>query len=1106
MISFLRQSIAAKITLVLSASLIVSTVVFSSVLLLSTKKFFTALEDKIVVESVNKQESKLEQFYLENIQSLKIMSGLLINRPLETKRLLQEFINLNEVVLGVAVISKADSGQNRLKSNKKPWKQFQDNLVVVDGFNLESEFYQKGKIVVSPELSLYPLVEKKFSDKSRGSVTVLRAKISIQDFDVLVLLSAEKLIGNYQIKRKKAVSFISDKSGIFIIHPNPLKQMSYQKEIKYFIDKEFKSKEFVSFMESPLRKSFFGTVQYKGEDRDLFIKRLKIGGEFAFYVGGHFPSRSKVTFGKFVGRKNLLLLSFVLLGLVVIGGFLTRYLLKNLDEITEQAKLFTQGEQDIDIQVKSSDEIGILALTFQGMIRQVNERTRVLRKSERRIRDARDQAEQALSSKSQLLEDLRIQKAEIERVGKDKDDLLAIVSHDLKNPLAVVETSMDLILEEEKGNLSAVTSDLIRRSKSSARIALNLITDLLDLARLEGGIRLDFERFRLDEIVNNVADSFYLKAREKDISIVIGKTHDWEIIADYGRMVQIVSNILGNSIKFTPEEGLIKIDFKKYETDFVYEGSNSGISITISDNGPGIPSDKIESIFDKFAQARTKDREIGTGLGLAICKNICELHNGDISVESVEGSGASFEIRLPRLVDQDFIEVPITSASLSILIVNDDESIRKRLKSLLLNKNGNYSVLEAKNGEEMLKVLETGSPGVIILDYSMPVMNGLEAFKEMQRLTPRPIPTIFLGEGLDSEEFAWIKRNVSDVLVGEVSEEDIVERVDALTGTKATDIVGSKIDPGLKTVLVVDDEEDIRELMVEELAQIGVNPLSAKNGVEALFLLQKYVVDLVVSDIRIGEMDGLTLTKSIKQNYIDTKIILVSANIEGLSDKVSKSLGISHVFVKPFDMSEMNATVVACLGETKISKPRRASDSEIMASLDAGHEFSSNFISNLELKKSIDEKIEEHHLSSQSSSKNTVAEGDGEAVQNTGIEKDKKVLLVDDSEDMQALFKAILRKAEYSVDTADNGEIGVEKFCTGEYEAVFMDMNMPVMNGKDAVVKMRAFEASQGKSSTKIILLTADSLAPDCDEIKAGFNSYIQKPISKKKIIKVLEE
>jgi signal transduction histidine kinase/CheY-like chemotaxis protein len=751
-----------------------------------------------------------------------------------------------------------------------------------------------------------------------------------------------------------------------------------------------------------------------------------------------------------------------------LGWLFTRYLFRNLDEITEQAKLFTQGEHDIDIKVRSSDEIGILALTFQGMVRQVNERTRVLRKSERRIREARDQAEQALSSKSHLLEDLRSQKAEVERISKDKDDLLAIVSHDLKNPLAVVETSMDIILEEEKNRLSPMGNDLVRRSKNSARIALNLITDLLDLARLEGGIRLDFERFSVDDMIDSVVDSFYLKGKEKNIEIEVKKENDYDLIADYGRLIQVLSNILGNSLKFTPENGKITVNIEEYKTSHTFEGSNRGLLIRVTDTGPGIPLDKLDSIFDKFSQARKKDREIGTGLGLTICKNICELHNGEITASSETGKGATFVIKIPRLLNHEEKSENTPRKGQTVLVVNDDETFRKNIRSAFSQEG--FNVLEAKNGEEMFQVLNNTFPQLVLLDDEMPVKNGLECLEELKERKIANLPIIYFSNTMNQETQNEWSNYLLDVLNYGCDVKEVVMRANTILRPDSLTSLDKKLDDSKKTVLIVDDEEGIRVLLHENFAFLGYNCITAKNGVEGLFLFQKYNVDLVISDIRMSEVDGLTLTKTLKKEFPDIPIILMSANIDNISLGLSERLGINKLFPKPFDIDELNEYVRETIGEASLEGRRKVLRKESFSFVPSEKEKKLN---------------------------NTPKPSELE---------DDQILLVDDSEDMQTLFRVLLRKEDYKLKVAGNGKEAVDIFKKQNFKVIFMDMNMPIMGGEEAAKLMRDYEGENGsKKKAHLVLLTADQFDDVEDVKKLGFNSYIKKPLNKAKILKEIE-
>lgn len=856
--------------------------------------------------------------------------------------------------------------------------------------------------------------------------------------------------------------FLFNKKGNFIYHPQESKRFSHSRNITYSVFEDFPSPEIYEYY-----KTGSANLHYK----DKFLNKptlfvftpIRIKNKNVFHLILGETRRLGPFHQSFLQPENLIISLFMLLGFSFFGWFFTRYLLRNLDEITHQAKQFTQGEHDIDIQVRSGDEIGILALTFQGMIRQVNERTRILRKSERSIREARDQAEQALSSKSHLLEDLRKQKAEIERVSKDKDDLLAIVSHDLKNPLAVVETSMDLILEEEKNKLGSTAADLIRRSKNSARVALNLITDLLDLSRLEGGIRLDFERFNLEEMISSVVDGFYLKSKEKNITIQVNQEKKYDLVADYGRVIQVLSNLLGNSLKFTPKGGNITIDIKEYQSEHAYDGSYRGLELSISDTGPGIPQDKLESIFNKFEQARKKDRETGTGLGLTISRNICELHNGEITVDSPPGEGAIFTIRLPRLLLTEEIKEVGAKSSINVLVVNDEESFRKTMVQEF-NKTG-YQVIEAKNGEELLIVLEDSQPDLIILDSEMPVKDGLDALIELKDQQKKLPPIILCGDSniVRSERFQEVKSYVVDVIPNSTSVEEVLARSESLMKSDMSNF-DKRLDPQRKTILIVDDEEGIRTLMQESLSSNGYNSMVAKSGIEAMFLVQKYNIDMVISDIRMSEGDGLKLTKSIHNLFPDIKVLLMSANVENMSENLKQKLGVSHLFSKPFDIDEVCDVVDGLLKDSLVKGDRPV------------------------LRQKEDSPgLEKFEMNDEESSMAKI---------------NKSILLVDDSEDMQTLFKVLLRKENLDLEIASNGSDAVGMYKENKYDTVFLDMNMPIMGGEEAAKLIREYEKSNGGEKSHLVLLTADTFGDREEVKKMGFDSYLQKPLNKEKILK----
>ncbi len=977
--------------------------------------------------------------------------------------------------------------------------------------NVDS-LYPKGlerPITLSPGRGIYsPQIATIDGVHDENPLSVMRLKIDKGSTTIMIGIDIAEHFKRFDtLQGDSSELILFNKKGQIIYHPNRIKRLSHVSKIAYSIKDEFPkldTKEFFNHTNHRVNKTL---TDYRKESVYLFYRQVNYKNHFLVAMAYTVPTINLPSFIRSFDSKHLFSVALLICLLPLLSWPMLKYLFRDLKEITYKAQQYTNGEHDIIIDVHSQDEIGVLALTFQGMIRQVNERTRYLRKSERRIREARDQAEQALSSKSHLLEDLREQKSEIERVSKDKDDLLAIVSHDLKNPLAVIETSMDVIMEEEKENLSGVSLDLVRRSKNSARTALSLITDLLDLARLEGGIKLDFEKFSVEDLLENVVDSYYLKAKEKNIQVEIHHHKDFELIADYGRVVQILSNILGNALKFTPHEGRINIEVESYETQQSYEGTNQGLEIKITDTGPGIPEDKLLSIFDKFEQARANDRKIGTGLGLAIVKNICELHNGNIAVESVEGSGSTFIIRLPRLLMANSNEVSVSEEAKTIFIANDDELFRKRIKKIFSD--SSYKVAEATNGEELLLYLDKHTPDLIILDHDMPVKDGLSAWKEFTQSSDLNIPVILLSDSVEGVDPEWLRNHIYDIVPANSSAAEIENRTISILNPNLLSSLDKRLDPQKKTVLIVDDEEAIRTLLHEVICMDGYNGIIAKNGVEALFLVQKYRIDLVVSDIRMSEGDGILLTKAIKKDYPTIPVALMSAAIDGISENVADKIGVERLITKPFDIDAFSGYIKDIIGTPSFEKEtnifrKDSRNTEPDALADTSHSgdkevpIMSEAINEVEIQThnenvELNEHSEEALIKIDASSKVIPAEARA------------KILLVDDSADMQVLFKLLLRKENIDLDIVDNGRDAVEKIkklSSGEYyDTIFMDLNMPNMNGDEATDLIRKWEKAHNQIPQRVVLLSASSKEQAIGLMDKGFDSFIQKPINKAKIL-----
>ena len=237
--------------------------------------------------------------------------------------------------------------------------------------------------------------------------------------------------------------------------------------------------------------------------------------------------------------------------------------------------------------------------------------------------------------------DLERQVEREQRAVRARDDLVAVVSHDLRNPLGVIQMQAAVLLQTVGGNEEfsrriQTSTDHIQRA---VRRMNTLIRDLLDLAKLEAGrFTLQCSRCQINELIEEALLILRPLAEARQITL-ISDLRGAAVNADRDRIFQVLSNLVGNAIKFTPERGSICVRA---------EALNAEVRVTVSDTGPGIPEHQLANVFDRYWQARRSDQE-GSGLGLFIAKGIVEAHGGSIWAEAHVGRGATFTFMLPRV-------------------------------------------------------------------------------------------------------------------------------------------------------------------------------------------------------------------------------------------------------------------------------------------------------------------------------------------------------------------------------------------------------------------------------------------------------------------------
>ena len=336
--------------------------------------------------------------------------------------------------------------------------------------------------------------------------------------------------------------------------------------------------------------------------------------------------------------------------------------------------------------------------------------------------------------------EMAIARQRAEQSEKFKEQFLANMSHEIRTPMNAVMGMTNLVMDS---SLSEKQRFYLEGIRKSGETLLHIINDILDLSKIEAGkMEMETIDFSVSEVLEQVKQTLQHKAEEKGLQLIVEKDGSAPdvLMGDPVRLNQILMNLTGNAIKFT-EKGSVTVSVSGRQST---GGSQKSLSFSIIDTGIGIPEDKLRTVFESFQQSRSSDtrRFGGTGLGLTISKQLVELMDGKISVESKEGSGTtfSFEINFPagspeRLKEQKSAEQIDGSIldGMKILLADDNEYNRIVTHDTLTSK-ASVDITEATNGQEAIELLSLKDFDVVLMDVQMPLMDGYEATSQIRNL------------------------------------------------------------------------------------------------------------------------------------------------------------------------------------------------------------------------------------------------------------------------------------------------------------------------------------------------------------------------------------
>lgn len=527
-----------------------------------------------------------------------------------------------------------------------------------------------------------------------------------------------------------------------------------------------------------------------------------------------------------------------------------------------------------------------------------------------------------LEEQSQILSDALVT---AEEASKAKTAFLSNMSHEIRTPMNAIIGLDSIALNDPE--TPEKTKGYLRDIGASADHLLSLINDILDMSRIESGrMSIKHEEFSFSKLMEAINTMFSGQVADKGLSYesrIITDVDDY-YIGDNMKLRQVLINILGNAVKFTPEGGKVELQVKKLAQ---YSGRTT-LEFTISDTGIGMSEEFLPHIFDAFAQEDNSSTNTygSSGLGMAITKNIVEMMNGNIAVESEKGKGTTFTVTVtlddsPR-TGSEGAEEEIRPEEMTVLIVDDDPVACEHAR-IILEKAGIDSET-VMSGAEAIEAVELAHArmkpyNLILVDWKMPDMDGVETTRRIRKIVGNESAIIILtaykwDDILEEALQAGVDGFVSKPLFLNTILEEFISALKKKREA-AKDKV-HKADLNGRRILVAEDVQINADIMKMLLAQRGMEAELASNGREAVDMFVGHpegYYDAVLMDMRMPEMDGLEATRTIRaMDRPDAETIpVIALTANAFDEDVQRSLqaGLNAHLSKPVQPEELFETL-----------------------------------------------------------------------------------------------------------------------------------------------------------------------------------------------------
>lgn len=740
------------------------------------------------------------------------------------------------------------------------------------------------------------------------------------------------------------------------------------------------------------------------------------------------------------------------------------------EELQTQQEELRAANEELEQQTRALKESQAYLETQQAELEQTNEK---LSEQTQILADQRDELDQRNISLGRIQAQLEERAEELQRASRYKSEFLANMSHELRTPLNSSLILAKLLAENPQGNLDAEQIKFAESIYSAGNDLLNLINDILDIAKVEAGkLEVRPEQTPLSSVLAGLRDVFEPLAGERGLSFSLeqGAGVPERLFTDRQRLEQILRNLLSNAFKFT-EQGGVSLSLSRHD--------GQHLAFSVRDSGIGIPSDQQQVIFEAFRQAdgTTNRRYGGTGLGLSISRDLAQLLGGSIEVSSQPGQGSTFTLILPEQFNAALlvetpqpqvarplplvqpVSMPVAAVTPAMerpapafaddrehlserggrcVLVVEDEARFAQILFDLAHELG-YACLVAFGADEGLELARQFRPDAILLDMRLPDGSGLGVLQRLKDdASTRHIPVHVISVEDQSEAALHLGA------VGYAFKPTTREQLKAVFGK-----LEAKLDQQVKRVLLVEDDPLQRDSVARLIGDDDIEITAVELASEALDKLRETVFDCMIIDLKLPDMQGNELLQRMAEEDICSfppVIVYTGRNLT--RDEEAELLKYSRSIIIKGARS-----------------PERLLD-EVTLFL---HKVESELSS------------ERQRMLKTARNRDKLFEG-------------RRLLLVDDDvRNIFALSSALEQKGAL-VEIARNGHEALAKLrAVDDIDLVLMDVMMPEMDGYEATRRIR--QDAQWKN-LPIIAVTAKAMKDDQERCReAGANDYLAKPI-----------